>query len=118
MKELKATWKRAFRVWAALLLGLAASFIFLLMMFACLFFAIHIFRTITTVDPDAFDRAVGDRFGLTLGISLYLLTIVASVVVVRLVLGRRIGDFRLVLVEANLNPGAARRLGTKDGVCV
>lgn len=69
--------------------------------------------------PRCVDRAVGDRFGgLTLGISLYLLTVVASVVVVRFVLGRRIGYFRLVLVEANLNPGAARRLGTKDGVCV
>ena len=112
--EAKITWKRAFRVWCALVLGLAAGFCLLLIMFVCLFFVIDLFAGWTMANREEFERAIGQRFGLTFGISLYVLTVFASVIVVRLILGRRLGDFRVVLVKADLPISKAQEQETKE----
>jgi len=65
--------------------------------------------------PAEFEQRFGQSYGLACGISLYALTVLGSVVVVRLVIGRRLGDFRLVLVgpeiENSEDTGATGQLG-------
>jgi len=104
MSELKLTWGRVLRLWFVLLCWIIGIFIALLLAFAGIFVLAHLVLSWGSSSPESAERSIGTRFGLLFGVLLYVSTLLGSVLALKLALGRRIADFRVILVSAAPSP--------------
>ena len=89
--ELEVTWGRALRVWWAFFWRNLVGIVIAVLLSAVIGALLNVVLSAAGVAPETVSR-VAMPFGVMLGIA-------ASVVPIKLILGRGFGDFRLVLVS-------------------
>lgn len=89
--ELEVTWGRALRVWWAFFWRNLVGIVIAVLLSAVIGALLNVVLSAAGVSPETVSR-VAMPFGVMLGIA-------ASVVPIKLILGRGFGDFRLVLVS-------------------